>query len=116
MFAPIARERVSDPRSDPSIPCRARDLAQLAPSQKKTAEAAERTTTAEKEERASSSFVPAAEEEEDSFVLPCHCCRHRGSARSLSRVARGAGPTLRRFMPHVLLLALFLTKSKNLST
>ena len=62
MYAPIAREHVSDPRSDPSIPCRARDLAQLAPSQKKTAEAAERTTTAEKEERASSSFVPAAEE------------------------------------------------------
>jgi len=116
MFAPIARERVSDPRSDPSIPCRARDLAQLAPSQKKTAEAAKRTTAAEKEEMASSAFVPAAEEE-DSFVLPCHCCRHRGSARSSSRVARGAGPTrLRRFMPHVLLLALFLTKSKNLST
>ena len=61
MFAPIARERVSDPRSDPSTPCRARDLAQLAPSQKKTAKAAERTTTAEKEVRASSSFVPAAE-------------------------------------------------------
>ena len=84
------------PRSAAAI----RDLAQLAPSQKKTAEAAERTTTAEKEERASSSFVPAAEEEDSSFLVVGRC-RHRGSGR---RRARRAGRA--QLMPRVILLAL----------
>ena len=57
---------------------RAHDLAQLAPSQKKTTKAAKRTTTAEKEEMASLSFVPAAEEEDLSFIVAARC-RHRSS-------------------------------------
>ena len=94
-----SRGTASHPRSDPSIRRRARDLAQLAPSQKKTAEAAERTTTAEKAGGEGAIGVRSGGGRRK-FIRPSSTrrrCRHRGSAFVVARGARGGANSSHEF-------------------
>ena len=89
-----SRGIASHPRSDPSIRRRARDLAQLAPSQKKTAEAAGRTTTAEKAGGEGAIGVRSGGGRRK-FIRPSSLSLLSSRQLSSSRAAREGGPTLR---------------------